>query len=317
MSTRRILVTGANGYIGKYVVPILLQNKFEVHGITKSDTLNAKKTNDQLGILKNSAHWHSLDLLQDSPDQIIELVKPTHLLHLAWNTEHGKFWTAKDNTEWLEASLNLMKSFYANRGKRFVFAGSVAEYDWHEGQCIEGLTPEVPHTLYGQTKKAFTDALLKFSRDNNKSAAIGRIFFLYGPGEPQGRIIPAVIHAIKNQEICKCTEGTQVRDFMYVGDVADAMATLVDSNLQGIVNLASGEPQALKTIIINILKQMQATGYDANIDSIQFGVLARGANDPDLLTASTKRLNEELNWRPKVTLDNGLKLTIENILERT
>jgi nucleoside-diphosphate-sugar epimerase len=311
MSTRRILVSGANGYIGKYVVPILLQNNFEVHGITRPHALNAKKSIDQQGGLQNTVRWHTLNILNEKPDQIIELVKPTQLLHLAWYTEHGKFWTAKDNSEWLEASLNLMNCFYANGGKRFVFAGSVAEYDWHEGQCTEGVTPEVPHTLYGQTKKAFTDALLKFSRDNNKSAAIGRVFFLYGPGEPQGRIIPAVIHAIKNQEIFKCTDGTQVRDFMYVGDVADAMATLVDSNVQGIVNIASGEAHSLKAIILNILKQMQAAGYDANIDSIQFGALARGANDPDLLTASTKRLNEELNWRPKVSLDDGLKLTIQ------
>ena len=68
------------------------------------------------------------------------------------------------------------------------------------------------------------------------------IFFLYGPHEPPGRLIPSVIQALLKGEFARCSHGRQIRDFLYVEDVAEAFVALLDSDITGPVNIASGSP---------------------------------------------------------------------------
>lgn len=65
--------------------------------------------------------------------------------------EHGNFWSAPENEDWMRASATLVDAF-TRFGRRAVSAGSCAEYDWAAGTCIQGITPLTPDTLYGQSK---------------------------------------------------------------------------------------------------------------------------------------------------------------------
>ena len=148
-------------------------------------------------------------------------VEPTHLLHLAWNAEPGRYWTTPENLAWVQASLALYRAFAAGGGRRAVFAGTCAEYDWSRAAvCREDETPLAPATLYGAAKQGLGSTLCAHGAEHGPSTAWGRVFFLYGPREHPQRLVPAVVRGLLARERVAVTHGRQVRDFMHVADVA-------------------------------------------------------------------------------------------------
>lgn len=113
--TGRVLVTGATGFVGRHAVPALLARGFEVHGVGR-------------GVGPNQ---HAADLLAaEDRRALIARVRPSHLLHLAWDAEPGRYWTSEANLDWVAASLDLARLFAAAGGRRFVGIGTCAEYAW-------------------------------------------------------------------------------------------------------------------------------------------------------------------------------------------
>src|SRR5262245_59286800 len=102
-----VLLTGASGFIGRHVVPALLARGYEVHGIARRGT-----------VISGCASSQACDLFDDGAvESLIEVIRPTHLLHFAWYAEHGKFWSSEENLRWVRASLNLIQRFTAAGGK--------------------------------------------------------------------------------------------------------------------------------------------------------------------------------------------------------
>jgi nucleoside-diphosphate-sugar epimerase len=114
-----------------------------------------------------------------------------------------------------------------------------------------------------------------------------------------------VINAILNGKPALVTQGDQYRDFMYVEDVASAFATLLDGKLEGAVNIASGEPIALKTIVGSIAEKL------GRPELVQFGKIPTPKTEPHFLLADVNRLRKETEWRPTYDLEAGLKQTVE------
>ena len=294
---KKVLITGARGFVGRHCIPILLKKGYQVHAITSKGDLPAS---DAEGLF-----WHSVDLLAHGEiDHIVSKVGPTHLLHFAWYTEHGLFWHSERNMEWVIASLRLLQAFAGNNGQRAVFVGTCAEYDWRYGYCNERLTPLEPSTLYGVSKNALQKMFHQYSRQKEISQAWGRIFFLYGPFEHENRLIPYVIKSLINDIPAECTDGHQVRDFLHVEDVADAFAALLDSDIQGPVNIASGEPVSIRHIVEKTGALIGKPGL------IRLGARSSPVDEPQLILADTNRLKREMHWNPKHDLKTGLASTI-------
>ena len=232
------------------------------------------------------------------------LTQLLHLLHFAWFTTPGEYWAARENLDWVRASLDLLQAFEERGGKRVVMAGTCAEYDWRYGYCSEQITPLAPATLYGMCKHSLQIVLDSFARQTGLSAAWGRIFFLYGPHEHPSRLISSVIISLLKGQPARCSHGNQIRDFLYVEDVADAFAALLESNITGSVNVASGCPVVLKDVIYKVGEKL------GRKDLIQLGVLPVSSHEPYLLVADIGRLTSEVGWLPKCNLDGGLDKTI-------
>ncbi len=210
-----------------------------------------------------------------------------------------------DNVRWVEASLALLRAFVAVGGRRAVLAGTCAEYDWSgEEPLDESATPLRPTTLYGAAKHALHAVAVAYAAQVGLELAWGRVLFLYGPGEAPGRLVPAVARALLAAEPARTTAGTQVRDLLHVQDVAGAFAALVDSDVGGAVNVASGEGVALREVIELVAR---AAGRP---DLLEVGALHTRPDEPVRLVADVTRLRKEVGFAPRVTLPEGIESTV-------
>lgn len=291
---KKVLVTGGTGFIGKNTLTPLLNKDFEVHVTTSKPTLSLPK----------NIFLHSVDLLNcEEHHNLIKQIQPTHLLHTAWYTENGKFWDAPENVFWLKATISLAQAFFQEGGLRFVGLGTCAEYDWEEGICIEGKTKELPTSLYGKIKKSTFECLNALASFQNKSFSWARIFFPYGPYESEKRLIPYVIRQLLRNNEAQCTHGNQIRDFLHVFDIADAIVTLLDSDLKGIVNIGSGIPIQIKDIITYIGMFLDKPYL------INFGSIKEPPYSPKKIVADNSQL-KSLGWSQKYSIEKGLQQNI-------
>jgi len=295
---KKVLLTGSTGFLGRNTIPFLLRKKYEVHAVY----LNQKQPINKNDLL----HWHRCNLLRaDEQRHLFEKISPTHLLHFAWETTPGKYWTSRTNLLWVQSSLEILMNFAGCGGKRAVISGSCAEYDWSYGCCSENSTPMLPSSLYGSCKNSLQEIVKSFSLQEGISSAWGRIFFLYGPYEYPGRLVPSIICSLLKMKIAYCSHGKQIRDFLFIEDAGDAFVKLLESDVTGPVNIASGLPISIKEIVNKIAKKI------GNDFLIKYGTVQTDVNEPHLLIADTTRLNNEVGWLPKYDLDLGLEKTIE------
>jgi nucleoside-diphosphate-sugar epimerase len=289
------LLTGATGFVGAHAVEMLRAAGHEVHAVAR-----------RAGPRRDGVVWYEADLLeQRSAERLTADVRAEGLLHLAWYAVPGSFWSAPENERWIDASLRLLRAFGDAGGLRAVMAGTCAEYRWAGNDPLqEGTTPLEPATLYGACKCATHIAAGAVAEQLGVSLAWGRIFFLYGPGEPEGRLVSDVVRGLLAGEEVPTTEGSQRRDFMHVRDVARAFVTILDARGTGAVNVASGRAVAVREVLEEI---EGATGIH---DRLRFGALLPREDDPEVLVGDVKRLHGEFGFQPAFDLERGLLDTV-------
>jgi nucleoside-diphosphate-sugar epimerase len=294
----RVLLTGARGFVGSHVVESLVARGHDVLAVSSRAPQYEPRP---------SVRWLQCDLLR--PQTAEELVRgsgATHLIHLAWYAEHGSFWTSIQNLEWVSASLRLLRAFAQAGGRRATVAGTCAEYAWGlDGPCVERETPLAPATLYGAAKHGLNVVAEAYARQEGLSLAWGRVFFCFGPGEAPGRLLPSVARALLRGEEAPVTPGDQLRDFLPVSELADAFASLLDSEVEGPVNLASGEPVTLRELVAMV---GEAAGHP---ELIRYGALAPRPGEPREIVAAVDRLRDEVGWRPTESLSDGVARAVE------
>jgi nucleoside-diphosphate-sugar epimerase len=293
---KKVLLTGARGFIGRHCLPFLKADGYEIHAVSSRETW----------VANSEAYCHIADLLDPKQvEGLLKSVKPTHLLHLAWYAVPGKYWNASENLQWVRASLDLLQSFSAFGGQRVVIGGTCAEYDWTDGLCSERKTKLMPATLYGTCKHALRLMAEAYEREVKLSAAWGRIFLLYGPREYPERLVASVIRSLLKNEPARCSAGNQQRDFLYVEDAASALVALLNSDVRGPVNIASGQAMPVKEVVHRIAEILNRP------ELVELGAIPTSADDPPLIVADVERLQNEVGWKPRFDLNQGLEATIE------
>ena len=293
---KRVLVTGGTGFIGRHALPELVTRGFDVHVAGQSQPPDD---------FPSAARFHRCDLLDSRAAALLtERLAPTHLLHLAWYATPRLFWTSVENLRWVAASLNLHLAFARAGGARAVTAGTCAEYDWSCTDLDEESTPLAPRTLYGHAKHGLHALLEQAALQTSVQMAWGRVFFLYGPHEPPGRLVSDVIQSLIERREARCSDGTQERDFMHVLDVGRAFAAVLDSDITGPVNIASGACVPVRSIV-SALGSLTGAG-----DLIRFGAANR-PDEPPRLAASVDRLHGRVGFRPVYDLESGLAHTVD------
>jgi nucleoside-diphosphate-sugar epimerase len=291
-----VLVTGAGGFVGLPAIERLARDGEQVHAVS------GRSGRPRVA----GVRWHLLDLCDHrAVARLMEELAPERLIHLAWCTEHGRFWHAPENVTWVEHSLHLVRAFVHCGGRRLVMLGTCAEYDWSTatGPLVESSSALEPATLYGVAKDALRRVASAYAAQEGVELAWGRLFFLYGPGEASGRLVPSVIRSLLRAQPVATSGGEQIRDFMHVEDAAGAIVALLDSPVVGAVNIASGVGVSVGDLIDRIVA---LTGRRELVDQ---GALPDRPGDPPLLVADVARLRDEVGYRPRWGLDDGLAAT--------
>jgi nucleoside-diphosphate-sugar epimerase len=299
----RVLLTGAGGFIGRHALAPLAAAGMEIHATTSS----RRPAGAPAGV-----RWHRADLL--APHAAADLareVRASHLLHFAWCTQPGVYWTASENLDWVQASLRLLRAFGEAGGRRAVIAGTCAEYAWgRRTHCVEerpGVsgTRLAPATLYGAAKHGLRIVADAWARQAGIALAWGRIFSVYGPHEHPDRLVGSVAGALLRGEPAACSHGTQLRDYLYAPELGGAFAALLESEVRGPLNMASGKPVCIEEIVAEVAA---ATGRP---DLVRRGARPAGQREPDSLTADVRRLRDEVGWTPTVGLHEGVSRTVD------
>jgi nucleoside-diphosphate-sugar epimerase len=288
----RVLVTGAGGYVGRQTLAPLSRLGLEIHGLARHPP----------DLPDFFCRWHALDLLDPAAvAAAVDRIRPTHLLHLAWTTAHGQFWTDPANAAWHAATLALVDRFIAAGGHRCVIAGTCVEYDWSgTAPLSEARTPLEPATPYGQAKaQTFRDVQAKAAAAG-LSHAHARLFFSYGPHEQPQRLVPMIVRALLAGRPAELTAGEQVRDFTDVRDIGRILALLLASGLEGPINIASGAGVSIARIATLLGDKL------GRPDLIRLGARPLPRPEPPSIVADVTRQTAELRTAPEIGLDQGL-----------
>jgi nucleoside-diphosphate-sugar epimerase len=296
----RILVTGAGGFIGSHVVRRLASENHEVFAvIRKPGSIQPEEATE------GGVHEVALDLNDDAAlRSALQSIRPGVAIHLAWYTQPAKYWNAPENLDCVAMSLKVARSLAESGCKRLIAAGTCAEYDWDYSELSEESTPLRPRGLYGTCKNALRETLEAYCRTESMQFVWMRFFYLYGPGEARERLIPSVILSLLKERSAECTSGEQVRDFLYVEDAAGAVAAVARSRETGPVNIASGQPIKVRTLVETIARILHRS------DGVALGTIPHNPRDPPRLVANVSRLVHRFGWEPAFTIDGGLLRTV-------
>ena len=283
----KVLLTGASGFVGRHVAAELHKRGIPFVTLGRSPV--------SVGV----QHIECNLLSKPSLETIFENTQATHLIHLAWYAEHGKYWFSPLNIEWAAATSQLLNAFYQIGGEHALVSGTCAEYDWSAGYCVEGVTPEKPSTLYGMAKNATRQFCESIQKEHAKTLSWARLFFPYGPGESTGRLIPSLFKAFHGKVPPFGVNAGAYRDFLHVSDVASAIVHTTVERYNGTLNISSGAPISLREVV-----QIIAGLCNADPDPVLSQTSTR-CGEPKLLVGNNMQLLS-LGWAPQVSLQNGL-----------
>lgn len=298
----KVLVTGGAGFIGSHVTKLLLD---QGHTVTVVDNLSHgyKEALDQ------RTNFIEADLLDQAK---LEKILPGHdaVIHMASFIEVGE--SVKKPIEFAQnniiGTIRLLEAMKITNVKKIIFSSSA---------CVYGVPKNLPITEddplgkqenpYGITKITMEQFCILYNTLYNFDVIILRYFNPYGPGElhqPETHAIPNFIKAaLQKKSVPLYWIGKQIRDFIYIEDLAKAHVLPLNKKGLHIYNVGT----ETGTKVIDVVKKIfQILGYEVPIND-----LGERKGDVPSLVASSEKIKRELGWKVEVSLDEGLKRTVE------
>jgi nucleoside-diphosphate-sugar epimerase len=292
----KVLVTGASGFLGRYVLESLQRRGIETVVLGRRQAVG-----------NASAQFIEADLLATADyATVLKQASATHLLHLAWYVEHGRYWTSPANLRWVEASTRLVEQFCAAGGQQVVLAGTCAEYDWSCGYHREDHTPLDPATLYGTAKDATRRLVMAICAQYQVTCSWGRVFLPFGKGEASQRLVPSLIEVFQGKRLPFEINLSAYRDFLHATDVAEGFITLLNRKAGGAYNISSGIPMQLGELVKTLAQLLNGDPRAVP------GLTVERSGEPPLLVGENSKL-KTLGWQPALSLMQGLEHTVREI----
>ncbi len=303
----RVLVLGASGFIGRWVA----------RRLTESGANIVVAVRDREAFARIAAGWsiraevRAFDAMdRTSSGNLFNEVLPDFVFNaIGYGVDRAEsdpatMWSINRDLvrQVALACSQLPASDSTSRDRRFIHVGSALEYGLLEGIATEARHTD-PHTLYGQSKLAGTNALADVARETGLKAVTARAFTVFGPGEHPGRLLPTLRRAAIENTSVRLSAGTQRRDFSYVEDVADGLLRLGISPVPpgGAVNLASG-----RMTLVREFAETAARVLDIPADRLQFGAEPVRDDEMRITGVDVGRLEAWTGWTPPADLESAL-----------
>lgn len=290
--SKRVLITGGTGLIGRELYAPLIQHGLEAHVLT---------IDEENPPYPNVTWWKGNLFDENFVAHVCKTVRPAYLLNLAWCTG-GDYQTSNTNFDFVRAGLTLLKHFAANGGKRAVLAGTCMEYAPQDKPLTE-TAPLAPQNLYARCKDNLHRLAQDFCQANDISLAYGRIFYVYGHKEHPSRLTASILNHLQKGEPVQINCAHLERDYMYTKDIAAAFVALLTSPAQGPVNICTGKAVSLAAYARAIAKQL------GKEDLLVFKQLP--TPQPLRLVGDNTRLLTEIGFTPHYTLASALQEIVQ------
>ena len=293
----KVLILGGTGFIGSHLSDFLHKKKWIVTAIC----LKKKK------ILNKNYKIIKLDINNfRKTKNFLKKNSFNYIVNLSGYIDHSSFFSNKKILEThFYSVVNIIKNLDLKKLKKFVQIGSSDEYGnllspQHESKR------EMPISVYSFAKLSTAHFLQMLSRTENFPAIILRIFLAYGPGQDMKRFLPQIINGCLKNKTFDTSKGIQLRDFCYIDDIIAAIyKSLLDKKNNGeIFNVGSGKPIQIKYLINKVIKYLKS-------GKANFGKINYRKNESMSLYPNIFKIKKKLKWRPKISLDLGLKKTIK------
>lgn len=254
----RAIVTGATGFIGSALCRELLTHGYEVIAMIRPGSKNRRRLE---ALTQQCGDLRTLRVLECSLEQLPALENPTDhkieaelFYHLAWQGSSGKaredFDLQYGNIKHTVSGIRLAKACGC---RRFIGAGSQAEYGVVHGKAKENETVPNPFMMYGAAKLAAFQMGRLVAKQENISFVWPRIYSVYGPEENADTLISYLMDALRKGETPQVTKGENLWDFTYIEDCARMLRLLGEApGAEGIYNLSAGVPRPLKDFIMQL-----------------------------------------------------------------
>lgn len=297
-SDDRILITGGTGFIGRHLAERCLKD---------TPFVTCLGLNSEKSFSKGMESIHA-DISDKKQLQSVLCNKSFHyVFNLGGYIDHTAYF--KGGRRLIESHfiglMNLVDCLNKEELRGFVQIGSSDEYGNAPAPQKEYMR-EMPISPYSFAKTAASHFIQTLSNIEGFPGVVLRLFLVYGPGQDEKRFLPQIIKACLRDEEFRTSEGRQLRDFCYVDDMVDAMirAALLQEAKANVINVASGIPVPIRSVVEMVIR---LTGGGKPI----WGSIPYRAGENLELYADVGLAKKLLQWEPFVSLDEGLKRTIE------
>ena len=270
---KKVIVTGINGLIGQYIAYPLKNLGFEVYGLgtkyIKTTEFNYIKTD-----INNANKLR----------KIFNKIEAQYLVHLAWDMNDLN---SNNHFKFLASSINMLDYFKESGGKKIVSIGTCFEYKYKTSPLKESdkLNPD---TIYAKCKNYLREISELYCHKNNIDFCWARIFYTYGKNENPKRLFPQIINGLKNNQRVSINHSQLKKDYMFAGDVAKAIALILNSEFSGIINICSGKAVSLKEFALTIAKNMNKENL--------LELKELDTNEPKIVIGDNSKLIKEIKF---------------------
>jgi nucleoside-diphosphate-sugar epimerase len=298
-ATNSLLVVGGSGFIGRHLVKAAIGRGYRTTVVSLNEVHASKKISGVDYVRANISDLTELSNL--FPQR-----KFTHVVNLGGYVDHSRFRQGGQdviNAHYLGV-VNLLRCLDWDVLETFVQIGSSDEYGDASSPISESVR-ETPISPYSFAKVAATQLLQMLHKTEKFPAVILRLFLVYGSEQGKQRFLPQVIDGCLRKESFAASHGEQLRDLCYVDDVVSGiLAALSSSSAYGeIVNIASGEPVSIRSVIEDVVAAVGA-GVP------RFGEIPYRQSESMALYADISKAKELLAWEPEIDLAEGIAKTI-------
>jgi nucleoside-diphosphate-sugar epimerase len=298
---RRVLVTGAGGFIGAHVASAFSRAGDDVLGVLspRSPPASPARCNLRSEVLDLTDRLRLTALLETfEPDVIVNAAAA------------GARPVQRPSVEEL-IGVNVLLPVRLLEGMpptcRLIQLGSMYEFANFSAPLPELEASPVSKTLYGWSKAAADAALARLSAATDRACLRARVFLATGSGEAPSRLIPSLVRAIGADTPVALTDGLQVRDLVHVSDLSDAIVLLAGcSTREGVFNVARGQSTTIRAIAEQVARVLGGERL------LRFGELPRRHGEPDAVTAVVENL-PRLGWRPRLDLEGTIRQAIRDL----